>query len=256
MLHCAGTFWFRITLLPFTLWFAWSLAVTIDIAQYLANTLGDLATWVVALRSFEWTFIINISFDAADLLFNHCGLGWSWSSKPFPPNPISPPLIPRQFLDLLVKVTAFDAAHYIIQPIRPSISRPEGDTIFDENLSLVTLASCISLCARILVYSCVDVCTEFARSSAKSYSASLPRSGLHLRPAVDIHVYDRALGQTLASALPASLRGVRLAAGEEVRELGLGRDTKFTHTDGFFILMGVASILERKWKLWTDKDLD
>jgi hypothetical protein len=43
MLHCAGTFWFRITLLPFTLWFAWSLAVTIDIAQYLANTLGDVA---------------------------------------------------------------------------------------------------------------------------------------------------------------------------------------------------------------------
>lgn len=52
-----GTFWFRVTLLPFTLWLSWSRAVTFDLAQYLANAL-DVAnpprltylnfTWVVS----------------------------------------------------------------------------------------------------------------------------------------------------------------------------------------------------------------
>src|SRR6266478_5481661 len=117
--------------------------------------------WVVALKAFEWTYIIkkpirryetpnegesprerpltfvNIFFDAADLLFNHRGLGWSWSSEPFPHDPNPPPSISKRFFDLLLKVTAFDAAHYIVQLIRPSVFRFEGDTIFDENLSLV-----------------------------------------------------------------------------------------------------------------------
>jgi hypothetical protein len=38
MLH--GTFWFRVALLPFTLWLAWSSAVSLDVAQYLADAVG------------------------------------------------------------------------------------------------------------------------------------------------------------------------------------------------------------------------
>jgi hypothetical protein len=38
-----GTFWLRVALLPITLWLAWTSAVTLDIAQYLANTLGVAA---------------------------------------------------------------------------------------------------------------------------------------------------------------------------------------------------------------------
>ena len=36
---------------------------------------------------------------------------------------------------------------------------------------------------------------------------------------------------------------------------GLGRGTEFTHTGGFFLMIGFASIMERKWKLWTGKDV-
>jgi hypothetical protein len=35
-----GTYWLRAALLPFTLWIAWSRAVTLDPAQCLANALG------------------------------------------------------------------------------------------------------------------------------------------------------------------------------------------------------------------------
>jgi hypothetical protein len=34
---------------------------------------------------------------------------------------------------------------------------------------------------------------------------------------------------------------------------GLGRGTEFTHTGGFFIMVGLATIMERQWKLWTGK---
>lgn len=140
--------------------------------------------WVVALKSFEWTLIIekpirryeipkegepprerpltvaNTFFDAADLLFNLRGLGWSWSSEPFPPNPGPPPSIPRQFLELLVKVTAFDTAHYLVQLICPSASCLEGGTIFDATLNPVPRllhVTCISFCAMIVIYSSVEV---------------------------------------------------------------------------------------------------
>ena len=35
-----GTFWFRVALLPINLWPAWSSTVSLDVAQYLASTLG------------------------------------------------------------------------------------------------------------------------------------------------------------------------------------------------------------------------
>lgn len=58
-----GTFWFRVALLPFTLWLAWSSAVTLDFAQYLANALGAAGpprfthlnfAWVVSSSLFKW----------------------------------------------------------------------------------------------------------------------------------------------------------------------------------------------------------
>ncbi len=36
---------------------------------------------------------------------------------------------------------------------------------------------------------------------------------------------------------------------------GLGRSTEFTYTGGFFVMIGLATILERKWKQWTGKDV-
>jgi membrane bound O-acyltransferase family protein len=259
--------------------------------------------WVVALKSFEWTFIIkkpirryetpkegerprerpltfvNIILDAADLLFNHRGLGWSWSSEPFPHNTNPSPSIPRQFIGLLLKATAFDAAHYVVQLIRPSVSRPEGDTIFDENLRLVPrlfLASCISLCGVIVIYSSVEVmyqvCALFSQIVLGQSAAQWPR--ISDRPWMSTSVtefwgkrwhqffrhlfvvYGARPGKRIAGWYGSIMGAYVVSAIMHVLGLwGLGRGTEFTHTGGFFVMIGFASILERKWKQWTGKDV-
>jgi hypothetical protein len=57
------TFWLRVALLPVTIWLAWDKGVTLDFAQYLANTLGLAAdhmrithlnfVWVVSVYRFH-----------------------------------------------------------------------------------------------------------------------------------------------------------------------------------------------------------
>ena len=65
-----GTFWFRVMLFPFTLWLAWSRAVTLDFAQYLANALGGANplrlthlnfAWVVSNSLFRVTFLDSMT---------------------------------------------------------------------------------------------------------------------------------------------------------------------------------------------------
>ncbi|KAI0272981.1 hypothetical protein BGY98DRAFT_1000098 [Russula aff. rugulosa BPL654] len=302
-----GTFWFRVTLLPFTLWLAWILADALGFANPLRlthlNFAWILAMCVVALKSFEWTFIIkdpirryetpkegqpskvrplsvaNIFFDASDLLFNHRGLGWSWSSEPFPRNPDPPPSISRQFLELLLKVTAFDAAHYIVLLIRPSLSRLEGDTIFDETLDLVPrllLVSCISFCGMIVIYSSVEVmyqvCALFGQIVLGQSAAQWPR--IADRPWMSTSVtefwgkrwhqffrhlfvvYGARPGRKIAGWYGLIMGAYVVSAVMHVLGLwGLGHGTEFTHTGGFFIMIGLASILERKWKQWTGKEV-
>ena len=263
----------------------------------------QLAMCVVALKSFEWTFVIkdpirryeapkegqplkvrplsvaNIFFDASDLLFNHRGLGWSWSSEPFPRNPDPPPSISRQFLELLLKVTAFDAAHYIVLLIRPSLSRLEGDTIFDETLDLVPrllLVSCISFCGMIVIYSSVEVmyqvCALFGQIVLGQSAAQWPR--IADRPWMSTSVtefwgkrwhqffrhlfvvYGARPGRKIAGWYGLIMGAYIVSAVMHVLGLwGLGHGTEFTHTGGFFIMIGLASILERKWKQWTGKEV-
>jgi hypothetical protein len=50
-----GSFWFRVALLPFTLWTAWSSAVSLDVAQYLVNTLSiPINPLRIAHLNFVW----------------------------------------------------------------------------------------------------------------------------------------------------------------------------------------------------------
>jgi hypothetical protein len=257
--------------------------------------------WAIALKSFEWTFIIkkpirryetpkqgeplkerpltvtNILLDAADLLFNHRGLGWSWSSQPFPRDPNPPPSIPKQFCKLLIKITALDAAHYIVQLIRPSTYSLEGDTIFDETLDLVPrllVVSCISLCGMILIYSSVDimyqVCALFGQIVLGQSAAQWPR--IANRPWMSMSVtefwgkrwhqffrhlfvvYGSRPGGMIAGWYGSIMGAYLVSAIMHVWGLwGLGRGTEFTHTGSFFIMVGLASILERQWKLMTGK---
>jgi len=257
--------------------------------------------FAIALKSFEWTFIIkkpirryqtpkegeplkerpltvaNIFLDAADLLFNHRGLGWSWSSEPFPRNPSPPPSLSRQFLKLLVKITAFDAAHYVVQLIRPSTYRLEGDTIFDETLDLLPrllLVSCISLCGMVVIYASVDImyqcCALFGQIVLGQSAAQWPR--IANRPWMSTSVtefwgkrwhqffrhlfvvYGSRPGGKIAGWYGSIMGAYIVTAIMHVWGLwGLGRGTEFTHTGGFFIMVGLATIMERQWKLWTGK---
>jgi hypothetical protein len=257
--------------------------------------------WAIALKSFEWTFIIekpirryrtpkegeplkerpltltNIVLDAADLLFNHRGLGWSWSSEPFPRNPSPPPSISRQFLKLLLKITALDAAHYVVQIIRPSTYRLEGDTIFDDTLDLLPhllQVSVISLCGMVFIYTSVDimyqVCALFGQIVLGQSAGQWPRIANRPWMATSVTefwgkrwhqffrhlfvVYGSRPGAKIAGWYGSIIGAYFVSAIMHVWGLwGLGRGTEFTHTGGFFIMIGVASILERQWKLWTGK---
>jgi hypothetical protein len=81
------------------------------------------------------------------------------------------------------------------------------------------------------------------------------------------------LGKTMAPVLPPFLRRVWFAPGEEsagwygsimgaylvsahmhlVMVWGLGRGPELLHTAGFFVMLGVGTIFEKKWKEWTGK---
>ena len=257
--------------------------------------------WAIALKAFEWTFIIekpirryqtpkegeplkerpltleNIFLDATDLLFNHRGLGWSWSSEPFPRNPSPPPSLATQFFKLLVKITAFDAAHYLVQLMRPSTYRLEGDTIFDDTLDTLPRliqVSCISLCGMVVIYASVDimyqVCALVGQIFFGQSAAQWPRIANRPWMSTSVtefwgkrwHQFFRHLfvvfgsrpGGKIAGWYGSVMGAYVVSAIMHVWGLwGLGRGTEFTHTGGFFIMVGLATILERKWKLWTGK---
>ncbi|KAI0261871.1 hypothetical protein BC834DRAFT_925379 [Gloeopeniophorella convolvens] len=311
-----GTFWFRVALLPVTIWLAWDAGVSLNFTEFLANTLGlakdpmrithlnfifVLAMWAIAHKSFEWTFIIkkpirryqtpkdgktlverpltisNLFLDAADLLFNHRGLGWNWSSDPFPREGVEAPAIPIQLLKLFVKITSLDAAHYLIQLMRPTAYRLEGDTIFDNTLEPLPRAaqvSAISLCGMVVIYSSVDimyaVCALFGQIFLGQSASQWPRIANRPWLAMSItefwgrrwHQFFRHLFVVFGSrpgskiaGWPGSIMGAYLvSAVMHVWGLwGLGRGTEWTHTGGFFIMIGLGSIFERQFKIWTGK---
>ena len=45
----------------------------------------------------------------------------------------------------------------------------------------------------------------------------------------------------------------RLGAHAPRDDLGLGRGPELLHTAGFFVMLGVGTIFEKKWKEWTGK---
>jgi len=45
--------------------------------------------------------------------------------------------IPVIIAKLLFKIVVFDASHYLVQYLRPTVDVPAGDTLFDPTLSMV-----------------------------------------------------------------------------------------------------------------------
>src|SRR5487761_1685997 len=97
---------------------------------------------VMVSKSFEWTFtkkplrkyelqegqdtpierplsIANALLDALDLFFNQRGIGWSWSSRPFPSESAPPPSISSVLAKILFKFTVLDISQYILDWMAP-----------------------------------------------------------------------------------------------------------------------------------------
>ncbi|KAH9058051.1 hypothetical protein EDB87DRAFT_961389 [Lactarius vividus] len=201
-----NTFLFRLLLQPVILWQAWWCATNIDFSALLAQSLGlqnsdTVKLWnfsfvvgmfCLALRSFEWTFIIkepirrydlttdrgaltgskeplsisSVLLDGLDLFFNLRGFGWSWSSQPIPPWKSAPPSIPSFFASFLFRVTMFDASGYLMRVVCPAInSNPSGGSIFDPNLSLlprIASAAFASICGGVWTYLLVETLYHMA----------------------------------------------------------------------------------------------
>jgi Membrane bound O-acyl transferase family len=110
--------------------------------------------FVMASRSFEWTFtqkplrkyelpegqdapverplsVANVLLDALDLFFNQRGIGWSWSSHPFPRGSIPPPSIPSILAKTTVIFAVLDSSQYISHLMSPYIDKTGGGSPFD-----------------------------------------------------------------------------------------------------------------------------
>jgi hypothetical protein len=117
---------------------------------------------VMTSRSFEWTFIkkplrkyewpdgqdapaerplsvTNVLLDALDLFFNQRGIGWSWSSRPFPRDSIPPPSITSILVKTLLKFTVLDTSQYISHLISPSIDNTGGGGFLNATLPRTAL---------------------------------------------------------------------------------------------------------------------
>ncbi|KAH9170114.1 hypothetical protein EDB89DRAFT_2244289 [Lactarius sanguifluus] len=213
--------------------------------------------------------IANVLVDGVDLLFNFRGLGWAWSSEPFYVDPNPPLSLPHQFFKLLVKIASLDAAHYIATLILPTAYRLEGDTIFDYTLdplphSLRVLS--ISVCTQVIIYSSVDIIFQFCALTGQIvFGQSLtqwPR--IANRPWLAIAgTSSSGISSSCLARGPAgrsrgwygSIMGAYIvsASMHVVMLWGLGRGTEWIHAGGFFIMLGIATIGERKWEEWTGK---
>jgi len=60
---------------------------------------------------------------------------------------------------MILKLTVYDIAIYIVQRTRPSLDTPAGNTLFDPHLDPVpraALAAFLTLCGGIVVYTTID----------------------------------------------------------------------------------------------------
>ncbi|KAH9038806.1 hypothetical protein EDB85DRAFT_2273009 [Lactarius pseudohatsudake] len=221
--------------------------------------------------------IANVLVDGVDLLFNFRGLGWAWSSEPFYVDPNPPLSLPHQFFKLVVKIASLDAAHYIATLILPTAYRLEGDTIFDYTLDplphFLRVLS-ISVCGLILIYSSVDIMYQFCALTGQIvFGQSLtqwPRIANRPWLAMSVtefwgkrwHQFFRHLfvvfgarpGKKVGGWYGSVIGAYIVSANMHIVMLwGLGRGTEWMHTGGFFIMLSIATIGERKWKEWTGK---
>ncbi|KAH8990399.1 hypothetical protein EDB86DRAFT_2939148 [Lactarius hatsudake] len=247
-----------------------------------------MGMFCMALRSFEWTFIIkepirkyelttddrgaptgskkplsvsSVLLDGLDLFFNQRGIGWSWSSQPFP-QWTTAPFYPIPFRLLTC----------------PAISsNPSSGSIFDPILSLlprIVSAAFASICGGFWLYLLIDTMYHMAalvgrvvcRQPASHWPPVSHRpwlsTSLHEFWSSRWHQLFRHLFITFGTrpgatvlGRPGSLIGAFAVSAvmHHVSLWGLGSGTEFKTAGGFFLLMGPGVAIEVTFKKLMDK---
>jgi hypothetical protein len=172
----------------------------------------------------------------------------------------------------LLKLTVFDASQYIIQLACPAVNNPKGGGIFDPSLTFVpraALAAFCGICGGVWTYAMVDstyhIYTLIGRIVFRQPASAWPR--LFHRPWTSTSIQEfwsfrwhqilRHLfimfGARPGGALygkPGALMGAFAVSAilHHIGFWGAGKGTEFVTGGGFFLLMGVGTIIEWGFK--------
>ena len=244
----------------------------------------------MSLRSIEWTFAKNplrryeprkreqdplverrgmsatsVLFDAFDLMSNVRGIGWSWSTNPFPRVSTPPPSIPLVLFKTAILTTVSDALHYIIQCVRPFT---RNGSLFDPSLALVprtALAAFCSLIGGLFAYAMMDTTYHQAmlvgrivfRQSASAWPPAFHRpwmsTSIHELWSFRWHQFTRhffiVFGARPGGKLfgrPGAVMGA-FAVSSILHYISLwavGNGAEFSTAGGSFLLMGMGVVME------------
>src|SRR6267142_348978 len=252
----------------------------------------QIALFCIGLRACEWTFVkrplrryeppkrsqdtpierrlsaFTVFVDTFDLLCSTRGIGWSWSSEPFPHKSTKPPTIAFVLVKTLLKLTVFDGSQHIIHSLFPSTNHPKGGSIFDPSLTFVprtALAAFCGICGGMWAYALVDfvyhVSTLVGRTVFRQPGLVWPPAFQRPWTSTSIrefwsfrwHQFARRVfivfGARPGGKLfgkPGALMGA-FALSAFLHHLGLwavGNGTEFVTAGGFFLLMGVGVVME------------
>ncbi|TFK45870.1 hypothetical protein OE88DRAFT_1668739 [Heliocybe sulcata] len=166
--HSFANKFIRLSLLPVSLWLAYSAATGIDVTlaydeprlNYCNQALIVVVTGI-ALRVVDWTFqkspltrlspggeesqpkrvsTFRLFGDALDLVFNLRGIGWRWSRSAYiPPSPWPNPRSKPEFVltslfTSILRFVVFDCIQYSIQVSYPLLADHRGASLFDPSL--------------------------------------------------------------------------------------------------------------------------
>ena len=212
--------------------------------------------------------VLFVFLEAFELSCNLRGIGWSWSSMPCPRDSPPHPSIALLTAKAFLKLTVFDASQHLIQSLRPSTVSPKGGSIFDSNLSFVprsALAAFCVVCGGVWGYALIDtvyhVSAIVGRTLFLQPASSWPRA--FDRPWMSTSVqefwnvrwhqfirrqfilYGARPGGMLFGKPGAFMGG--FTASAIFHHVGLwatGSDPEFAAAGGFFLLMGIGTIME------------
>jgi hypothetical protein len=250
---------------------------------------------VMASRSFEWTFIkqplrkyewpegqdtpverplsiTNVLLDALDLFFNQRGIGWSWSSRPFPAKAHHPPSIASVLAKTLMKFTVYDSSQYVMYLMSPSIDKIGSGGLFDANIPFLHRTVLVLLATLFLglwAYTQLDLTYHVAmligriilRQPASHWPPFFhqPWMATSMRSFWGIHWHQffrhffivvgaRPGGVLLGQ--PGAIMGAFAVSGlmHIVCLWATGCVTRLSYQGGFYLLMGVGLILESKFE--------